>query len=201
MHSKLDLPGPSLNSGVLRLERHMTDLGLPCRRNVGAGPITIANDPQILHYCFEQHALLAADLNKTLGPDNFTTILETQPLPTYIVDIGVQRGGNMLGLDRKPRNRMYLSLGMTLLTPAAVEKLPQVYEMVAAASRRVVAFAESVGGAEEFVYLPYADATQDPLGSYGEENVRFMKEVAAKYDPRGFFQQRVNGGFKLDRVA
>lgn len=53
----------------------------------------------------------------------------------------------------------------------------------------------------DWVYVNYAHPGQDGLGSYGTENVRWMKEVAAKYDPEGFFQQRVPGGFKIGRVA
>lgn len=54
-------------------------------------------------------------------------------------------------------------------------------------------------GERDFVYLNYADVSQDPSGSYSEENVRFMKKVARDYYPQGFFQKRVNCGFKLDR--
>jgi V8-like Glu-specific endopeptidase len=59
----------------------------------------------------------------------------------------------------------------------------------------------SNGAAVEFVYLNYADSSQDPLGSYGPKNVAFMKDVAKHYDPQGWWQQRVPGGFKLSRVA
>ncbi|OAL23718.1 hypothetical protein AYO20_10923 [Fonsecaea nubica] len=53
----------------------------------------------------------------------------------------------------------------------------------------------------DYLYANYADMTQDPLGSYGPENVAFMKEVARKYDPEVFWQKRVPGGFKISRVA
>nr|XP_036577396.1 FAD binding domain-containing protein [Colletotrichum truncatum]KAF6784367.1 FAD binding domain-containing protein [Colletotrichum truncatum] len=53
--------------------------------------------------------------------------------------------------------------------------------------------------------MNYANPEQDVIGSYGEENVKFLKETAAKYDPTGFFQQRVPGGWKksaiISRVA
>jgi hypothetical protein len=52
----------------------------------------------------------------------------------------------------------------------------------------------------EWTYLNYAGANQDPLGSYGPENVAFMKKVAAEYDPKGFWQKMIPGGFKLQRV-
>jgi hypothetical protein len=49
------------------------------------------------------------------------------------------------------------------------------------------------------VYLNYADGTQDPIGSYGEENERKIREVAAKYDPLGAFQKLCPGGFKVSK--
>lgn len=169
-------------------------------RNIGAGAKTIANDPRIARYIFQEHDALVKDLNTTLGPQNFTTILEFQPLPAYYADIGVQRGGNMLGLQRNPRNRLYYALGATMLSPASVAQVPQVYQKITAAVQRIDAFAKSAGGYEEFEYLPYADSSQNPLGSYGAVNVKFMKQVAKRYDPEGFFQRRVPGGFKISRV-
>lgn len=47
----------------------------------------------------------------------------------------------------------------------------------------------------------YADKTQNPLATYGAENIAFMKDVAAKYDPSGIFQTRQPGGFKLAKLA
>lgn len=65
----------------------------------------------------------------------------------------------------------------------------------------IEAFARSVGGDVGFRYLNYSDGTQDPLASYGEDNIRKMKEVARKFDPEQVFQKRVPGGFKISKVA
>ena len=48
-----------------------------------------------------------------------------------------------------------------------------------------------------FKYLNYADISQDPIGSYGPENKARLEDVSRKYDPDGFFQRGVPGGFKL----
>lgn len=52
----------------------------------------------------------------------------------------------------------------------------------------------------EFRYLNYSDISDDPLGTYGDDNVKKMREVANKYDPTGVFQTRVPGGFKISKV-
>jgi hypothetical protein len=48
-----------------------------------------------------------------------------------------------------------------------------------------------------YKYLNFAAWWQDPLGSYGVEQKRGLREVARKYDPTGVFQRQVAGGFKL----
>lgn len=66
---------------------------------------------------------------------------------------------------------------------------------------RVKQAAKSLNGDIDLVYLNYADATQDPIGSYGSANVQFIRDVAARYDPLGVFQRRIPGGFKISRVV
>ena len=57
--------------------------------------------------------------------------------------------------------------------------------------------AQGMGLLHGFQYLNYADPSQDPIGSYGKDNVRGMREVSRKYDLKGVFQRQVPGGFKL----
>ena len=57
--------------------------------------------------------------------------------------------------------------------------------------------ARQMGMLHEFVYLDYANQAQDPIQSYGWENVEALKAVGRKYDPDGIFQRQVPGGFKL----
>lgn len=52
----------------------------------------------------------------------------------------------------------------------------------------------------KFRYLNYSDVSQDPLSTYGEDNIKQMRKVAAKYDPIGIFQRLVPGGFKISKV-
>lgn len=48
-----------------------------------------------------------------------------------------------------------------------------------------------------FIYLNYADGTQDVFGSWGVKQKAFLQQVSKKYDPYGVFQKQVPGGFKL----
>ncbi|KAF2789702.1 FAD-binding domain-containing protein [Melanomma pulvis-pyrius CBS 109.77] len=53
------------------------------------------------------------------------------------------------------------------------------------------------GGVSPYKYLNYAATWQDPISGYGVATVKEMKSTAAKYDPNGFFQKVVRGGYKL----
>ena len=61
-------------------------------------------------------------------------------------------------------------------------------------------FAASQDALVDWQYLNYADAYQDPLGSYGAANVAKILAAAKKYDPNGMFQTQAPGGFKISRV-
>ncbi len=70
-------------------------------------------------------------------------------------------------------------------------------EMVA----EIKAFAKTNRGDVDLVYMNYTDPSQNPLASYGSDNVEFIRKVAKKYDPKGVFQSRIPGGFKISRVG
>lgn len=40
----------------------------------------------------------------------------------------------------------------------------------------------------DWEYINYADQTQDPLVSYGAENVKKLRETSQRYDPEQVFQ-------------
>ena len=68
-------------------------------------------------------------------------------------------------------------------------------------SEEVTKFTEATGTDDPFLYLNFAAQFQDPICAYGKDNVAFMHEVAAQYDPTGVFQTLVPGGFKLSKAC
>jgi hypothetical protein len=122
-----------------------------------------------------------------------------QPLPTYFAGISQRKGGNVLGLEHLPGNGIIwiLAAGIVNGTDADVAVAQA---MLSAAVAKVKAYTDEHGSGADWVYSNYAGLQQDPIGSAGKDNVAFMREVAEKYDPEGFWQERVPGGFKLARV-
>ncbi|KMU78327.1 hypothetical protein CISG_06563 [Coccidioides immitis RMSCC 3703] len=143
---------------------------------------------------------LVPSLSAMIGAENFTSHMVLQPFPSYYASIGERKGGNVLGLERISSNAVLwvTYIGIKNGDDASVG-IAQAE--LSAMTSKLEGFAIGEETGVEYVYLNYADAGQDPLGSYGPENVAFMKDVARQYDPDGFWQQRVPGGFKLSRVT
>lgn len=74
------------------------------------------------------------------------------------------------------------------------------YELIALQQRvlgRIRTFAEERNLYHPFLFANYAGPFQDVVNSYGDSSVRFLSEVADKYDPEHVFQRLQPGGFKL----
>ncbi|KAF2136381.1 uncharacterized protein K452DRAFT_353972 [Aplosporella prunicola CBS 121167] len=157
--------------------------------------LTFQNDERVL----QKGAALFDAMVKKLTPKDeewkFYTLF--QHLPPIFAKHSAERGGNVLGLERFKTNNILLMGYLSWKTPASdIIFQRALHQLIADLS----AFAKSIGRDNPFVYLNYADGAQDPLRSYGEENVRKMRAAAEKYDPEGVFQTMVPGGFKIPKV-
>ena len=121
-----------------------------------------------------------------------------QPMPKK--PQGVTAGSNILGHDKNlPADSILFEVRGTLLPQdAGFDGIVQ--QKLGAAVEEIRAFSASQPGHSTYVYMNYANAEQDVIKSYGKENVDFLRRTAAKYDPKGFFQYRVPGGWKVSRV-
>jgi hypothetical protein len=63
--------------------------------------------------------------------------------------------------------------------------------------KAIVEAAKETGKGSPYIYMNYAYTDQDPVSSYGVEAKRMLQEVSKKYDPDGYFQKAIPGGFKL----
>lgn len=140
------------------------------------------------------HDEYVAYLSDRIGAENFTTTCFLEPFPASIERIGREKGGNVVGLP-KGEDLFIVDIG-TLVTTDDVD-LAIIHAALMRLTAQVKEYAVSVGQDVDFTYANYADASQDVMGSYGSENVQFMRTVAERYDPMGFFQKRVPGGWKL----
>lgn len=160
--------------------------------------ITFKNEKELYHKTLEIREQFISDWKDQSPDGDFFFHAIFQAIPTIFARHGEEKGGNMLGLDRVTDNAVLFQVQMMVKGQDQEDE----------ARKRLVVFRETlkeytvdVGGDVDWEYLNYADLTQDPLKTYGAENVAFLKEVALKYDPEEFFQTRVPGGFKISHVA
>lgn len=127
---------------------------------------------------------------------DYDVLVQFQPFTQSIVDKGLKNGGNVLGLedvvaDGPTTNWLIV---MTVDTPANQDKLLplalQFRDDINAESKRR-------GVYKDWKYLNYAWGDQNPIATYGEKNVAFIKSVASRVDPNGVFQKLRKTGFKL----
>lgn len=120
--------------------------------------------------------------------------LTFHPLPPAITSKSAAAGGNSLGLDPSDGPLLICLLTMTWNDPSGDAIVQEVGNALIA---QIEIEAKSRNLWNKFVYLNYADASQNPLGGYGEESKSLLEAVSSKYDRRGFFQKAMPGGFKL----
>lgn len=103
----------------------------------------------------------------------------------------------MLGLDKVNGNAL-----LWLITGASETPQQQaiMQEKLAAFSATLEKFAQTNCLDVDWQYLNYVDKTQNPLKSYGADNINFIRKVATKYDPSGMFQKKVVSGWKISKA-
>lgn len=159
--------------------------------------LTFNNDTRIMTKASETHEVLVEEL-KVIVPDrNMLSQCIFQPLPKLYTEKSVEAGGNVFGLERQKEDGVLL---LALIEVPTAEQRAAAYPKVKAWIEEVRAYASSISGLQDWLYLNYADPGQDVLASYGVENVNFMKKVAANYDPEEVFQKLCPGGFKLSDI-
>ncbi|KAI8932195.1 hypothetical protein NX059_011075 [Plenodomus lindquistii] len=157
------------------------------------------NDARIVTKAVELHDAFIATLQAHIPAGDFISQCLFQPLPLLFARQSASQGiPNIMGLNRQIDNGLILTVSVMIKNQAdSVFAGPKIKAWV----QTLQAFAEQIGGNQAWVYANYADTSQDPLASYGQENVAFLKEVARRYDPEGIFQRRCPGGFKIPGVG
>ena len=127
-------------------------------------------------------------------PD-FQASIVLQPMPRSITGRGAASGGNSLGLDGK-EDLVWLDITVQWSSASSDTAISNATETLIS---QAIAYAKSQRLHNEYLYLNYALEQQDPIASYGQSNVDFLRGVSQRYDPQKVFQKLVPGGFKLWR--
>lgn len=126
------------------------------------------------------------------GPAGIKWIFALEPLPAATYEYGA--GDNALGTTGAEGNGFVFFLTASWAEAALNTEADVIAQKLVG---QIDALAKELGLFQRFRYINYADPSQDPFGSYGQENQEFLRKVAKEYDPNGVFQTLVPGGFKL----
>ncbi|KAH8202775.1 hypothetical protein TruAng_003046 [Truncatella angustata] len=157
---------------------------------------TIKNDKRVYEKIIELHEELCDFMDEQSPDGDFVTQAMFQSIPTIFSKHSAANGGNVLGLDRETENVVML---LFTLAVNGVEQEAVAQEQMRKFGDATMEYAASIGATAEWEYINYAYQQQDPLASYGAQNVGKIQAAALKYDPTGVFQTRAPGGFKITR--
>ncbi|KAK4631820.1 FAD-dependent monooxygenase sdcF [Fulvia fulva] len=181
--------------------RNMTSLarGLEQQKThrVQFSTLTFKNDIRVLQKAHELFKQVVAILEeKATGDYSLMTLY--QPIPRIFGQIGKVKGGNVSALDRFDET-------LLMYEPYIAWQDSSQDELFEGQARwlrdQLSAYAKDIDADNELLYLDYADISQNPLASYGRENVEKIRAAAQKYDQVGVFQQMMPGAFKISRVS
>lgn len=124
---------------------------------------------------------------------NMTFVL--QPVPANLVDQGVAKGGNPLGLPRL--NHQWWT---TVVDWQDGKDDATVRAAPIAVSEKWRELGEQRGLNVPFLFMNDGSRDQNPLLHYGADNLAKLKTVSRKYDPSQVFQTLQNDGFLLAKA-
>jgi hypothetical protein len=160
--------------------------------------LSLKNDLRIFKKAAELHEQLVEDLKSIVPEGNFLTECLFQPLPKQFGRRSAERGGNIMGISDQPEDGV-LWVAIVVVQKPEHEKVA--YPKLQAWGEAVREYALSIeNGLLPWIYMNYADKIQQPLASYGAENVKKIRNTAAEYDPGQVFQKMCPGGFKISDV-
>lgn len=154
------------------------------------------NDANLIRANVDMHDRMVQEIEKACPGCDFETQAFFQPLPSVVARHAIEQGGDVLGLDGNQDNAVIL-LASVAVKDEKNEKLARAAIMKwKRASER---YGQQSDGLLPFIYMNYADGSQDVIKHYGNANAEKLRKVAGSYDPNGVLQKRVPGGFKIPR--
>ncbi|OBT74256.1 hypothetical protein VF21_07402 [Pseudogymnoascus sp. 05NY08] len=154
---------------------------------------TYGNDAVLLSKIFDiSNATVHKIMPQINGGIKWVTMME--PFPALVDSFGEKNGGNSLGLSAETGDRVVI-LQLAQFDDHGANDLvdTELHNMF----DEIASVASEMGLLRRFRYLNYADKQQNPIASYGPENVAQLQATSKKYDPKGLFQRQAPGGFKL----
>ncbi|KAK5115415.1 hypothetical protein LTR85_009875 [Meristemomyces frigidus] len=153
---------------------------------------TIKNDQATLAAAHEAYASAILAFRKA-NVKNLVFTLVLQPFPSSVSQNDCPLP---LGLNHDASGAALVNVSFTVNWPLAKDD-ETVKALTRLATEEIDDFASANGTGHRYRYLNYCAEWQRPFEGYGVENLAFLRDVSARYDPDGLFQKGCPGGFKL----
>ncbi|KAL2197763.1 hypothetical protein P885DRAFT_77441 [Corynascus similis CBS 632.67] len=160
--------------------------------------VAATETPDLLLDIFSMWQDFVERLLETAAADDFTVtpFLIFHPISLNVLDAMQVNGGNALGLEPEDGPIMIVQMNV-LWTSAALDDTIQDGLRDLVASVETLAASRGARPKNGYIYMNYADKSQDVYAGYGEENLARLRSVARRYDPEGQFRRLWRGYFKL----
>ncbi|KAJ2982579.1 hypothetical protein NUW58_g6411 [Xylaria curta] len=157
-----------------------------------------SNDARVVHFALEKWQTVVQQIKDEIGEtddEGISATLQLHPLTKPIATNG--DGPNLLGLEKHVADGSAGIQTLLVLTAKKPENWPALERFGQQFQAEVDAYAIELGANWGWKYSNYADASENPFATYGEETVQKLRQASQKYDPRGVFQNLRNTGFKI----
>ncbi|KAF2688556.1 FAD linked oxidase-like protein [Lentithecium fluviatile CBS 122367] len=183
---------PPTNGTVLSLTQILasTSSSVPMRHDYRG--ISSGVDAQLYKDVYKVWKEKATTVHASTGA-NMTFVL--QPIPAGLTRASKAKGGNPMGIPEK--NHQWWTTLVDWTDPkddATVRSAP------IAITETWKQLSKQRGLEVPYIFMNDASRDQNPIASYGKDNVQRLKAIAAKYDPARVFQNLQSGGFLLKNV-
>ncbi|KAI1245349.1 hypothetical protein MGN70_012239 [Eutypa lata] len=179
---------PTTNGTLSSLSGAMAHLQEPQKRTIGSVTTKVSTDLYV-----EVYKSYLEVINGL--PSGITLHYTIQPVSSTGVQVGEDRGGNTMGLEKVSQCWWVFTAEWPKEADDAAAQ-----QAVDTMTQTVQALAEKRSLLLSYLSMSFANSSQEVLRSYGAENVKEMQGAAAKYDPDGVFQKLQNDGFLLRSV-
>ncbi|KAL5366281.1 hypothetical protein BJX96DRAFT_180588 [Aspergillus floccosus] len=155
--------------------------------------LTFANDARVVQKIFEEQKRMIDAAKPRISGEVWNVFSFLQPFPALFGQLSTKNMGNILGRGDMDKNCLLYLLFVSWDNRRDDHFFHDLgYRLIDS----VRDYSREMGAGDEFIYLNYAGKAQNPLRSYGEDNLREILRVTKEYDPDRVFQIRVPGGFK-----
>ncbi|KFY69248.1 hypothetical protein V498_10504 [Pseudogymnoascus sp. VKM F-4517 (FW-2822)] len=189
-----DVPSPLKTTMRLTTLSNITDemaAGTPAGFREQFRTMTIKNSPSLM---LELVALFKTEIAAIKAVKGVFPVISFQVISTATIGQFTKNGGNPLGITADDGTLILISTSNRWTNAADDAAMYAMADRFYAAAK---ATATAQGLLHPYVYMNYADGSQDVFTGYGAANKAKLLATAKKYDSFGVFRSLLPGGHKL----